>query len=946
MLFLACSADGRARLKGGSPGAQVLALIVLAFTLACAGLSTPLRAATPQGAAAPNIALYYGADIPWDELAAFDIAVVEPDHAGVLKSRAAGPTQYFAYVSLGEIHPSRAYAKEFPAAWKLGENTAWGSMVVDQSASEWPEWIISHAFAPLWAAGYRGFFLDTLDSFNLVAKDAAQRQAQQEGLERVITEVARRFPGVKLIFNRGFEILPKVHDKAYAVAAESLYRGWDAGAKQYREVPLADRDWLLGQLNRVKDEYKLPVLAIDYVAPGERDLARTTARRIEALGFIPWVTNPAIDLLGVGSIEVMPRKVLMLYDADQGVQPLIYEDIQRYAAMPVNYLGYSAVYQEASAKFPAHPLAGRYAGIVAMFSSDAVGREADLSAFLKRAIAEGVKIAFLGSFGLTSDSDLGTTLGLRLGPAQPAAMVSIESRDPLVGFEVPVNPDRREFRPLQAMGGIPLLRLKNERGERMDAVALTPWGGYASRSYSLLNLPADRGLRWVIEPIEFLRRALALTGMPVPDTTTENGRRLMMVHIDGDGFANRAELPGSPFAGEVMVRDLLTRYSVPTTFSIIQGEVAANGLYPKLTPALESIAKKIFALPNVEAASHTFSHPFRWRKAAARDAAESGYSLAIPGYQFDVATEVNGSIDYINRTLMSDGKRAKILLWSGDCDPGLDSMEQADEAGLLNMNGGDTTITRAQPSLTLVSPLGIPKGKYFQVYAPNQNENVYTNLWTGPFYGYERAIETFELTDSPRRLKPIDVYYHSFAATKRASLTALQKVYAWALAQNVMNIYASEYIRKVLDFRRLVVARSATGWRIRGNGELRTLRLPAGAQVPDLARSTAVAGMARHNDALYLHLAAGEAEVVLGASAPTAPYLIDANGRIDALQLAARSLSFSIDAHTPIVFTLANARGCATSADGQRLVPQAAADGATRFQLTRHGTAKITIRCD
>ena len=32
------------------------------------------------------------------------------------------------------------------------------------------------------------------------------------------------------------------------------------------------------------------------------------------------------------------------------------------------------------------------------------------------------------------------------------------------------------------------------------------------------------------------------------------------------------------------------------------------------------------------------------------------------------------------------------------------------------------------------------KGDWFQVYAPMQNENVYTNNWTGPFYGFERVI--------------------------------------------------------------------------------------------------------------------------------------------------------------------------------------------------------------
>ena len=54
------------------------------------------------------------------------------------------------------------------------------------------------------------------------------------------------------------------------------------------------------------------------------------------------------------------------------------------------------------------------------------------------------------------------------------------------------------------------------------------------------------------------------------------------------------------------------------------------------------------------------------------------------------------------------------------------------------MNGGDTTITRSQNSWTRIAGLGIPKGGNFQVFAPNQNENVYTKDWTGPFYGFER----------------------------------------------------------------------------------------------------------------------------------------------------------------------------------------------------------------
>jgi hypothetical protein len=939
---------------------------VFRFAAALTGILATVAAATAF-AADPSVAFYYGKDPPWDELAAFDRVVVEPGHVTlpVLRPGLSPPsepdrlgrhTRLIAYVSVGELHPTREYFARLPAAWRLGANTAWGSIVVDQAQPEWPAWFVENAIAPLWKAGYRGFFLDTLDSFNIVAKTDAERARQADGLVRTVRAIKAAYPEARLIFNRGFEILPQVHELADAVAAESLYRGWNAAGNSYQEVPEGDRQWLLGQLNVIKDRYRKQVIAIDYVPPRERELARDTARRITALGFTPWVANPALDLLGVGAIEVMPRKILMLYDALPGNNrgspvTLTYEPAHRLLAMPVNYLGYTVEYLEAGQPLPAHPLAGRYAGIVARFNADVV--DARVPAFLQSAVEQGLKVAFVGSLGMPKGHALMGRLGLAARePARPPARLEIEHRDPLMGFEVPPQPDRRSYFPLAAKDSRPLLRLKTERGETMEAAALTPWGGYVLRPYNLMPLPANRGERWVVDPIGFLKAALALPDMPVPDVTTENGRRLMMVHVDGDGFASRAELPGTPYAGEAMLRELLEKFRVPSTVSVIQGEVAANGLYPKDSPALEAIARRIFALPHVEIASHSFSHPFRWHQIESQNSTDptETYNLSIPGYRFNIETEVDGSLKYINSRLAPAGRMARIFLWTGDCNPGEDSLEQTYKAGVFSMNGGETLITKAEPSLTLVSPIGIRKGRYWQIYAPNQNENVYTNLWSGPFYGYERAIETFELTDSPRRLKPIDIYYHTYSATKRASLTALERVYRWALDQRVMNIYASEYVARALDFLHMSVARTADGaWQVRGDGALRTLRLPAKAGIPDPTASVALAGHAEHNGERYLHLAADAATVRIAANAPAGPYLSDANARLESARVAPAALEMSFIPHLPLAFALGNARGCTVRADGRPLAALPTAPGqppdTLRYETKQDARTAITVDC-
>ena len=903
----------------------------------------------------PNIALFHGADPPWNELSAFDIVVVEPDHGADPKRRNTRRSELFAYVSLGEVQPSRGYAKALPVEWRIGENTAWGSVVVDQARPEWPAFFAERVVAPLWAKGYRGLFVDTLDSYHLVAKTDAERARQEAGMVATLREVRRRFPGIRLIFNRGFEILPHLHAEVFAVAAESLFRGWDAGRRAYREVPQADRDWLLGQLNRVRDTWRLPVLAIDYVPPADRALARETARKISALGFIPWVADPDLGTLGVGAIEVMPRKVLMIHAAPLPDEyDIVFEPVHRFLTMPLNHLGYVAEYANARGPLRSGSLAGRYAGIVVWLEPGTEGLWPGYRDWLLRAVREGIPVAVFQHFAfpVRGADALGiATADLRGEPRT----LRVAHRDPAMGHEIEVLPDRRSFQPMRTSGK-PLLTLVSERGDRMDAAAITPWGGYVLAPYALTLLPKAQSQRWVIDPFAFLQQALRLPAMPIPDVTTENGRRLMIVHVDGDGFPSRAEMGGSPIAAQVMLKDLLERYRVPSTVSVIQGEVSPRGLFAKLAPELERIARAIFALPHVELASHSHSHPFDWRAAAqsvvrtssggAVAAQGAAYNLALPGYTYDPRTEVQGSIDYIDKVLAPPGKRTRVFLWTGDCNPGTEPLGLTYEAGVGNMNGGDTTITEAERSLTLIAPLGVTKGAHFQVYAPNQNENVYTGDWRGPFYGYERVIETFRLTESPRRLKPINIYYHTYSASKTASLVALHKVYRWALEQPVMNVYASEYIDRVHDFNRMVVVRDGDGFLVRGAGDLRTVRWPAALGVPSLRESTGVAGYVPHEGGdRFVHLADDGARIVPERASDTAPLprLATANARLTRFERTANGFRMGLRGHLPVEFTLGEATRCTVQVDGRPLRGEGAARD--QYRLGTHGSDAIEIAC-
>lgn len=927
------------------------ALRALAWTLAASAAALVTGAAPAQNpaaatAAAPSsIAFYYGPNPPLADLQAFDVAVVEPafvrDPAARTRSAVNGAHQLFAYVSLGEVQPSRPYYKQMPPGLLKGDNAAWGSRVIDQTAPGWRDFFLDKIVAPLWAQGWRGFFLDTLDSYQLFAKTDAERAAQTQAMIATLREFKRRYPEAKLILNRGFELFPDVAPLTYAVAAESLYRGYDAGRRSYGAVTDNDRAWLSGQLRTIRDRYRLPAIAIDYVdpfQPGARALARETAKKISADGFLPWVADGTLMSMGVSSVELVPRNVLVLLDVAKG-DDLHTTEAQRFLGIQLNHLGLRYEFREVGREgLPTEPLAGRYAGVVTWFRSGTDHQR--LGPWIGQRIKEGVPVAIFNAFGFQMTRLSAGMLGLTSFSAPAPEQLEVTQADPeLMGFETKPRVDRTQLELVRLTdpAAKSLLRMKDGRNNIYDAAAIMPWGGFALAPFATTTLQVMDPPRWVLQPMLFLKRALRLPDIPVPDVTTEGGRRIQTSHLDGDGFPSKAEYPGSPFAVEVLQREIWDRYRFPVTVSVVEGELSPQGVYPQLSAQTTALARKMFTLPYVEPASHSFSHPFNWADAMydTRTAdinqmdGDASRTLDIPNYKFNLQREIKGSMDYINKTLLPPGKKAEVFLWTGNCVPPPEAIAQTYLDGFLNMNGGDTMITRSRNTWTDIAAQGVRKQGWYQVFAPNQDENVYTGNWTGPFYGFERAIESYELTGEPVRFKAVDIYYHFYAGTKPASVAALHKIHRWAEAQPFTRLYVSQYIRKVIDFENTSIARTADGTLVYRTGEyLRTLRIPADAPDVDLSQP-GIAGIAPGPSGRYLITSAGEVRIRQRSAdepsdaSPALPMLLEAAGQVGDFQRSINGnkaeLRFSLTANGVTTFSVSGARACTATANGVAL---------------------------
>ena len=697
----------------------------------------------------------------------------------------------------------------------------------------------------------------------------------------------------------------------------------------------------------------LTVVALDWLGSRQRAAARALAGELAAAGVVPYVRTG--EGVGVGLVEPISRRVLALYDSGpQSFLPLT--PLHRMAALPLEYLGYALEYWDIRRGMPPSDLAGQYAGIVSWFG-DSLPSPHEYSEWLIRQLDAGVRVAIIDKLGATPTPALLERLGVTINRRPLLPPLVIVDRlpgqgggpDRMMGFEAPARPLGRNLPALRTRAGTAHMTVRDADDQLVTPVVTDSWGGLALGPY-VLAAGARGSYRWRIDPFAFFARALGRSAggapAPVPDVTTENGRRLLMVHIDGDGFHGRASLPDRPFAGEVIRREFLNVFRLPTTVSFVEAEIGAAGLNRRLVPTLESIAREIAALPHVELASHTYSHPFEWPR---EPSPQRVNNLTIPGYVYSARREIRGSVGYLQRRIAPPGKLVKAVLWSGNALPAEDVLDEVAALGLHNVNGFNCDEPQDAPALTQIPSLYRPVGPHMQVYAPVHNENVFIEPFRNgsQLFGFRKVLRLFDFTEKPRRLKPLGLYYHFYSGASTPAIEALRDVYLAVSHQPSLPLHLSEYSAKVREWPGVQLGRRTDGaWEVRGARALSTLRIDQSLGWPDLARSKGVIGVNDGPDGRFVALLPGQ-QVLLALSpqAPRQAHLVSANARALSWVRDGDVLRFRLAGHMPVQMVIG---GCAP--EGQRAPPGATLDVDTERRVTAlrfvgNDTGDVVIDC-
>lgn len=639
-----------------------------------------------------------------------------------------------------------------------------------------------------------------------------------------------------------------------------------------------------------------------------------------------------------GAENAVPRKLVGLYDGRYEMN-LRYAGLHRLLEMPANRLGYDVQYFDVREPLP--ELGDDVHGILVWFT---YGKVPDVETYIKwldENTAKGKKLVIVQDAGIGEYDMLSAASRDRIRAIEDRiGMLTInewhnltynakitERDSNMVDFERKISAPFPAFVETRAVGkGKSHLRIEagTEGGGFADLIITGPGGGYVAPEYLYhVQELRDRDVsQWYVNPFRFLEASLQPPLYPVPDVTTMFGRRLFYAHIDGDGWNNLTQIASYrekiASSADVIEQEILRGYpDFPFGVGIVVGDVAENCFGSEKA---RKTARSTLALPNVEATSHTYTHPLYWQyfedysvedekqfsakypkragvmaqnfgallggnkkgdnhvhehKSEEKELPRAG-SQPVPVTEemarkemlelydtprsydcvpFDEHNEIVTAKEIIE-SLAPEGKTVKLIQWSGNTSPYERFLKKSREAGLYNLNGGESRFDGEYPSYSTLYPIGVRIGDERQVYSTASNENTYTNLWSERFFGYRYLVDTLRHTESPIRVTPFNVYFHSYSGERQASLEALKVILNAARKEKLLPIMSSEYAAIANGFYSAQVEILGNEhWRINNRGALQTLRIDrAGGKIVDMGASTGVLGQSHFQENLYIFL--------------------------------------------------------------------------------------------
>lgn len=274
-----------------------------------------------------------GAKIEEAAGAPFDLLVVDattglaadrhfqPKEVAALKRKSDGSRRVVvSYLSVGEAEDYRPeyftaeYMTEDAPDWLMHENKDWkGNRIIQFCTEGWQQTILGDENgrsvyndidpSPLYRLielGFDGVYLDRVDVYQEIGKQCPNADTKMvDFVARLAAHARKRNPNFLVILQNAEDLLkqPKMVAAVDAVAKEGLFNTWTTASGV---VSATSTQWSIERLSIAKKAGR-PVLVVDY--PKNRAGADASVKRINELGFIPYIGPKALDKLWLPGVN-------------------------------------------------------------------------------------------------------------------------------------------------------------------------------------------------------------------------------------------------------------------------------------------------------------------------------------------------------------------------------------------------------------------------------------------------------------------------------------------------------------------------------------------------------------------------------------------------------------------------------------------------------------------
>ncbi len=246
-------------------------------------------------------AVYYHNSLPPEAFDSYSLVVLDSDaHPDISPLLESGKT-VLGYISLGEVAEYRSWYKEVEnKGLLLRENQFWpGSYLIDLRDQRWTKKVIEELIPNILKQGFSGIFIDTMDNASELERiDPVKYRGMTSSAADLIKAIRLNYPEIKIMLNRGYDLLPLVGDVIDITLGESVYSTYNHGTKSYELVNKKLYKQQVKILHNAARKFpSLQIYTLDYCDPKDEERIKTIYSTQRSNGFTPFVSTIALDKL-------------------------------------------------------------------------------------------------------------------------------------------------------------------------------------------------------------------------------------------------------------------------------------------------------------------------------------------------------------------------------------------------------------------------------------------------------------------------------------------------------------------------------------------------------------------------------------------------------------------------------------------------------------------------